>query len=114
MVSDLKAVMIIMVSIAFCAGCIRENVPLEQAAIDWEEQARAHEGASEWKRAAGAWQETAEAWEKQADVWEDAGEVNQANYAREKSATDWEAKGDSCRDAAFQIGKYLCRIYGVS
>lgn len=94
-----RALAVMVIAGIFCAGCMSQNVPSEEDAIEWEEQARAYESASEWEKAADAWGEAAEAWENQADVLEDAGDLAQACEARENAALDLEAKAESYSEA---------------
>lgn len=90
---------VIITTTVFFAGCVGESVPPEQAAMEWEDQARVYEKTSEWEKVADAWGEAAEAWEKQADTWKEIGDMTQASEAREKAAVDWEARAKACREA---------------
>ena len=92
-----RAIAIIVAASIFCAGCTYQQGNPEEAALTWQEQARAYESASEWKKAADARGEAAEAWESQADVLEDAGDLEKACMAQEEAALCWNAQGDSHR-----------------
>lgn len=92
-------IVVIIMIMSMCAGCMGESVPPEQAASDWEEQARAYEQSFEWEKAADAWEKAADAWEKQADIWEDAGDIRQASNTREKAASDWETQAKAYEKA---------------
>ncbi len=98
MAFNTKIVAIIII-VSICTGCLGESVPPEQAASEWEEQARAYEQTSEWEKAANAWGEAAESWENQADMWEDADDIKQASETREKAASDWEAQAEDYEKA---------------